>query len=81
MRPPLSLGEFALEERPLRGSLADDLAAVALSPLTIYWIGQAGFILRHADGPVIVMDPYLSDSLAEKYRGKIFPTFGCCPCR
>ncbi len=65
----MSLGEFALEERPLPGSLADDLAAVALGPLTIYWIGQAGFILRHADVPVVVMEPYVSDSLAEKYRG------------
>jgi hypothetical protein len=53
----LSLGEFALEERPLRESLADHLAAVALSPLTIYWIGQAGFILSHADGPVSSWHP------------------------
>lgn len=38
----------------------------------ISWLGQAGFVL---DGPAsrIVIDPYLSDSLAEKYRGTRFP--------
>lgn len=40
-----------------------------MRPHCRYWIGQAGFILRHEDGPVIVMEPYVSDSLAEKYRG------------
>lgn len=36
------------------------------------WLGQAGFLLRL--GPArIVIDPYLSDSLAEKYRGQRFP--------
>lgn len=40
--------------------------------LRVYWLGQAGFIL---DSPTarVVIDPYLSDSLAEKYRGKRFP--------
>lgn len=40
--------------------------------LRTYWLGQAGFVL---DTPTarIVIDPYLSDSLAEKYRGKHFP--------
>lgn len=37
----------------------------------LFWLGQAGFILRSADC-TLVIDPYLSDSLAEKYRGKPF---------
>jgi L-ascorbate metabolism protein UlaG (beta-lactamase superfamily) len=37
-----------------------------------HWLGQAGFLL---DGPEsrVVVDAYLSDSLAEKYRGTRFP--------
>ena len=36
------------------------------------WLGQAGFLLR-VGAARIVIDPYLSDSLAEKYRGKRYP--------
>lgn len=32
------------------------------------WLGQAGFALRGA-GRVVLIDPYLSDHLEEKYRG------------
>ena len=39
---------------------------------TIAWLGQAGFLIRQG-GLTVVIDPYLSDSLAEKYRGKAFP--------
>ena len=38
----------------------------------IYWLGQAGFLLDSAAVRIII-DPYLSDSLAEKYRGTRFP--------
>ncbi len=38
----------------------------------LWWLGQAGFLIEFA-GQRIVIDPYLSDSLAEKYRGKAFP--------
>jgi L-ascorbate metabolism protein UlaG (beta-lactamase superfamily) len=38
---------------------------------TIQWLGQAGFVLPI--GPhTVVIDPYLSDSLAEKYAGTLF---------
>jgi L-ascorbate metabolism protein UlaG (beta-lactamase superfamily) len=40
--------------------------------LEITWIGQAGFLLRYGSKRIVI-DPYLSDSLAEKYRGKKFP--------
>jgi len=36
------------------------------------WLGQAGFALKHR-GRRLMIDPYLSDSLAGKYRGKEFP--------
>jgi L-ascorbate metabolism protein UlaG (beta-lactamase superfamily) len=38
----------------------------------LWWLGQAGFALRHRDR-VVLVDPYLSDGLAEKYRGTVFP--------
>ena len=36
------------------------------------WLGQAGFLIETASSRFIV-DPYLSDSLAAKYRGTRFP--------
>ena len=55
------------------GSVAD-LARFGLpskDPL-IGWLGQAGFLIRR--GPLqLVIDPYLSDSLATKYRGTRYP--------
>ena len=37
----------------------------------LWWLGQAGFLIE-AGGLRLVIDAYLSDSLAEKYRGKKF---------
>jgi L-ascorbate metabolism protein UlaG (beta-lactamase superfamily) len=54
----------------LDGSLADELAR-SHEGLSLFWLGQAGFLLRH-DERVVLIDPYLSDSLAEKYRGRPF---------
>jgi L-ascorbate metabolism protein UlaG (beta-lactamase superfamily) len=42
-------------------------AAVELS-----WLGQAGFLIRSGNTTVVI-DAYLSDVLAEKYRGTKFP--------
>lgn len=57
----------------LRQEPLGDLLALPGGPgASIAWLGQAGFLLRQA-GLSIVIDPYLSDSLAEKYRGKRFP--------
>ena len=36
------------------------------------WLGQAGFLLA-AGGEHLLVDPYLSDSLARKYAGTLFP--------
>lgn len=41
------------------------------------WLGQAGFLIEHRDGAGrlarVLVDPYLSDSLARKYVGTVFP--------
>jgi L-ascorbate metabolism protein UlaG (beta-lactamase superfamily) len=63
-----------IEELPLGSPLATELARPLRSPQSahINWLGQAGFALR-GSGRLLLIDPYLSDSLAEKYRGKEFP--------
>jgi L-ascorbate metabolism protein UlaG (beta-lactamase superfamily) len=40
--------------------------------LRLWWLGQAGFALE-AGGQRVLIDPYLSDSLAAKYVGTVFP--------
>lgn len=57
------LTEIAFEE-----PLSDLMAKPPGDGLRFYWLGQAGFVVEAA-GRRIVIDPYLSDSLAEKYRG------------
>ena len=39
--------------------------------VVVWWLGQAGFALRCGKA-LFLIDPYLSDSLAEKYRGSEF---------
>lgn len=57
-------------------SLAQWLAEPANAPATgevlLYWLGQAGFVIE-CEGLRMLIDPYLSDSLAQKYRGTRFP--------
>ena len=36
--------------------------------LRIWWLGQSGFLVRHG-GSLLLLDPYLSDSLTQKYAG------------
>lgn len=45
-----------------------DVQAASDAPerLHLWWLGQSGFLLVHAGRPVL-LDPYLSDSLTEKY--------------
>lgn len=40
--------------------------------VVLWWLGQAGFAIRAGD-ELLFIDPYLSDVLADKYRGRIFP--------
>jgi L-ascorbate metabolism protein UlaG (beta-lactamase superfamily) len=60
----------ALEMVHFEGSLAASLAREP-DALELYWLGQAGFLVR-SPGLSFVIDAYLSDQLAEKYRGHIF---------
>ena len=55
---------------PLGRALARPLAEP--SAVALYWLGQAGFAVRW-NGRLFIVDPYLSDSLAIKYKGKEFP--------
>jgi L-ascorbate metabolism protein UlaG (beta-lactamase superfamily) len=63
-----------MEALPLEGPLRHALARPLAEPNTaaLHWLGQAGFALRW-NGRLILIDPYLSDSLAKKYAGKEFP--------
>ncbi|YBV94935.1 MBL fold metallo-hydrolase (plasmid) [Phyllobacteriaceae bacterium JZ32] len=61
-----------LRERPFGGALAGALAGRPGSNPTLYWLGQAGFVVDIA-GRRLVIDPYLSDFLASKYRGTRYP--------
>ncbi|NRP74634.1 putative L-ascorbate-6-phosphate lactonase UlaG [Ensifer psoraleae] len=61
-----------LRERRFNGSLAEQLAKPSGSAERLLWLGQAGFVVDIA-GCRVVIDPYLSDSLAEKYRGTQYP--------
>lgn len=47
-----------------------DVARPETSPdeLRIWWLGQSGFLVRHR-GSLLLLDPYLSDSLTKKYDG------------
>ncbi len=40
--------------------------------VSFWWLGQAGFAFRYGE-TLMLIDPYLSDFLAKKYRGKEFP--------
>lgn len=57
-----------LLETPCDVALTAMLGARPVEGLRLVWLGQAGFVIDTA-GRRIVIDPYLSDSLAEKYRG------------
>lgn len=48
------------------------LRSIGPGRVGLVWLGQAGFALGHRD-LLMLIDPYLSDSLAHKYRGAYFP--------
>lgn len=54
------------------GPLAARLQIPDRDALAPYWLGQAGFVMR-AGGLRILVDPYLSDTLGDKYRGTTTP--------
>lgn len=50
---------------------ADVQLSAAAGTLSVRWLGQAGFLIGTGCGQLLI-DPYLSDSLARKYAGKEF---------
>ena len=60
-----------LDRRPFAGSLADRLQDPGNQP-RLYWLGQAGFLFKTSQHTILI-DPYLSNSLAEKYHGTKLP--------
>lgn len=66
------MASVATEALPFAEPLAGRFAGPLPASLSLYWLGQAGFALR-AGGYRILIDPYLSDSLALKYRGTATP--------
>jgi len=56
-----------LRSTPFLESLAEKLVGEVRPGCRIYWLGQAGFIIEMA-GYRIIIDPYLSNTLAEKYK-------------
>ena len=50
-------------------TLLDDIEAASLpGHFSLWWLGQSGFLLKW-EGAYVLIDPYLSDSLTEKYAG------------
>ena len=41
-------------------------ASASADELRVWWLGQSGFLVRHG-GSLLLLDPYLSDSLTRKY--------------
>lgn len=62
--------------QPVRSglALAAEIAgtAPARGSMAIWWLGQSGFVVKTGAG-VLVIDPYLSDSLTVKYEGTSRP--------
>jgi L-ascorbate metabolism protein UlaG (beta-lactamase superfamily) len=61
------MAEALLAETAFADPLARRLAMPRSAHVTLHWLGQAGFIVTTPDYRLII-DPYLSDSLARKYE-------------
>jgi L-ascorbate metabolism protein UlaG (beta-lactamase superfamily) len=56
---------------PFAQGLAERLRAPRAPGVTLFWLGQAGFVLD-AGPHRLLIDPYLSDTLAAKYAGTAY---------
>ncbi|MCP4287321.1 MAG: MBL fold metallo-hydrolase, partial [Gammaproteobacteria bacterium] len=65
---------ITITDYPYTEALKDSLAQPVSQPdeVHLWWLGQAGFALKYTD-IVLLIDPYLSNFLAKKYKGKEFP--------
>ncbi len=59
-------------DMPLAVRLADTASTPCADDIVLYWLGQAGFVID-CQGRRMLIDPYLSDTLADKYRGTRYP--------
>lgn len=59
-------------EQRCAGRLAERLTCDSGHDIVVHWLGQAGFVVQ-AGRRRILIDPYLSDTLAEKYHGTPTP--------
>ena len=64
---------ISVSEEPFSGELTNEMARVIADDdrVALWWLGQAGFAFRRRDNLGLI-DPYLSDYLAQKYQGKQF---------
>ncbi|GGE11629.1 MBL fold metallo-hydrolase [Aureimonas endophytica] len=62
----------SLTETRVAAPLAERLVADSGADVVLHWLGQAGFLIQ-AGRHRLLIDPYLSDTLAEKYRGRATP--------
>ncbi|MCE9614849.1 MAG: MBL fold metallo-hydrolase [Lentisphaerae bacterium] len=60
-----------MQQTTRTGTVPEDLAAPSPGGVRLWWLGQAGFAVR-AGGLRLLIDPYLSDALEAKYRGREF---------
>lgn len=58
--------EPALKDDAFLADVAVARAAHGSGRLSVWWLGQSGFLLGH-EGSFLLFDPYLSDSLTRKY--------------
>lgn len=65
-------GVISISQIRMKGSLRENLAADGTAVVCLRWLGQAGFMISCGSDRVLI-DPYLSDSLAVKYAGQEFP--------
>jgi len=76
-KPPSPIRQISLKTRtasqvPGKRGTASPAAGSGSGTLHAWWLGQAGFLFE-ACGLRMLIDPYLSDFLAQKYRGKKYP--------
>jgi L-ascorbate metabolism protein UlaG (beta-lactamase superfamily) len=66
------MGRARLIEASFEGPLSQRLEGERSPNIVLHWLGQAGFVIT-TPGHRLVIDPYLSDSLAIKYRATATP--------
>jgi len=64
--------------RTKRSAVKAFLSSRQSAGFSFWWLGQAGFAFQSADTRILI-DPYLSDSLADKYKGREFPHIRMAP--